>query len=603
MPSRRDRIGPPSASAAGSPIGIRALSGRWLLLAAAMTACGPTPQPADVVFVGGPVVTLEAGLGDENLLDGELEAEGVGEGGSDEEGPVDGGVVRGIAVRGDTIVAVGSEASVRALVGDGTRVVELDGRSVLPGLADNHFHGIGGGPGVDLSAARSIDDVLTAIRERAAETPEGDVIVTNSDWHEGQLDEQRLPYRDDLDRAAPDHPVVVVRGGHEYILNSEALERWGIDESAGPVEGGRIGRYDDGRLNGELVDRAKGLVELPSRPDVDRAAAKDALAEAYATLSGRGLTSVRHPGGSVEQYEMIRELRDEGRLDIRVEYLLRGPRSGFPDALQEAMADWPAEGEGDEWLRVGGVKLGVDGGFEGGLMREPYEEPWGEDGTYYGLQTVAREPFVETVVALRRAGRRVATHAVGDAAIDLVLDAYRAADEVAPLEGERWVVEHGFIPREDHFPVMRELGLVVSVQDHLYLAAPSLVEYWGPERAAWTTPLRAYIEADIPVSLGTDSPVVPWDPWWVLHHFTTRGTISAGVLDDAQAVSRLDALRGATEGYAYLVFAENERGTLAVGKQADLIVTAESYLECPDPCLETMAVDLTMVDGRIVHER
>ncbi len=542
------------------------------LAALTVSACAPTPDPADLVLLGGSVVTLS-----------------------------EAGVAEGIAIRGDRIVAVGSSSEVRAYVGPETRVVELDGRSVIPGLADNHFHGIGGGPGVDLSRTRSIADVVEAIAARAAEIRAGDVIRTNSDWHEGQLAEQTLPYRDDLDRATSDHAVVVVRGGHEYILNSAALARWSIDESTPAVSGGRIGRYEDGRLNGELVDRAKNFVVLPPVPERSEADMLAALAESHRTLNSRGLTSIRYPGSSPLQYSALQQLKETERLNIRVEFLLRAPRS--PQSLEQIMNEWPAPGAGDAWLKIGGVKLGVDGGFEGGLMREPYEEPWGEGGAFSGLQTVPREPFVETVRALHASGWRVATHAVGDAAIDLVLDAYEVANADAPLQGLRWVIEHGFIPRDDQFPRMRALGLSVSAQDHLYLAAPSLAEYWGEDRAAWTTPLRAYLDADIPVSLGTDSPVVPYDPWWVLHHFTTRETISAGVFGADQRVTRLEALRAATEGYAYLTFSEDERGSLEVGKLADLAVTAMDYLTCADPCLESMQVDLTVVGGRIVWER
>jgi hypothetical protein len=542
------------------------------LAALTVSACAPTPDPADLVLLGGLVVTLS-----------------------------EAGVAEGIAIRGDRIVAVGSSSEVRAYVGPETRVVELDGRSVIPGLADNHFHGIGGGPGVDLSKTRSIADVIEAVAARAAEIPAGEVIRTNSDWHEGQLAEQTLPYRDDLDRATSDHAVVVVRGGHQYILNSAALARWGIDESTPAVSGGRIGRYEDGRLNGELVDRAKNFVVLPPVPERAEADMLAALAESHRTLNSRGLTSIRYPGSSPSQYSALQQLKETERLNIRVEFLLRAPRS--PQSLEQIMNEWPAPGAGDAWLKIGGVKLGVDGGFEGGLMREPYEEPWGEGGAFSGLQTVSREPFVETVRALHASGWRVATHAVGDAAIDLVLDAYEVANADAPLQGLRWVIEHGFIPRDDQFPRMRALGLSVSAQDHLYLAAPSLAEYWGEDRAAWTTPLRAYLDADIPVSLGTDSPVVPYDPWWVLHHFTTRETISAGVFGADQRVTRLEALRAATEGYAYLTFSEDERGSLEVGKLADLAVTAMDYLTCADPCLESMQVDLTVVGGRIVWER
>ena len=513
------------------------------------------------------------------------------------------GVVEALAVGGDRVIAAGSSEEVRRLAGPGTRVIDLAGRTVLPGLTDNHYHGIGGGPGVDLSAARSIQDVLDRVAAAARETPPGGVIVTNSDWHEGQLAEQRLPYRDDLDRAAPEHPAVVVRGGHQYVLNSAALAHWQIDESTPEVPGGRIGRDPDGRLNGELVDRAKGLVTLPPTAQPDPATLLDDLAAEHARLNARGLTSIRYPGGSVEQYRAVERLKEQGRLNLRVNYLLRGPRAGGIEALTAAMETWPAMGEGDAWLRVGGVKLGVDGGFEGGLMRDPYEEPWGEGGTFHGLQTVPTDDYIATVRELHRQGWRVATHAVGDAAIDLVLAGYEAANADAPIAGLRWAIEHGFIPREDHFPRMRTLGLLVSAQHHLYVAAPSLVEYWGEDRAAWTTPVRAYLDADIPVSLGTDSPVVPWDPWGVLHHFTTRGTISAGVHGAFQRISREEALRAMTRGYAHLTFEEADKGTLEVGMLADLVVTSEHVLECEDPCLESMEVDLTIVDGRIVYER
>lgn len=554
-------------------------------------SCAQEDTSPDVVLVGGPIVSP-----------GSIWMSGAE---PDLETP------DAIAIKDGRVLAVGRSDEVRRMVGAGTRVVELAGRTVLPGLTDNHLHSIGGGEGVDLSGTRTLEDVAGALAERASEVEPGDVVVTNSDWHEGQLLEQRLPYRDDLDRAVPDHPVVVVRGGHEYILNSAALERWGIDESTPDVPGGRIGRYEDGRLNGELVDRAKDYVSLPARGEIFEEDVLSGLEAQYVTLNRRGVTSVRHPGGALDQLERIERLEAEGRLSMRVDFLFRAPRSASPEAVAEAIAFWPepptkeesAASAANSLVRLGGVKLGVDGGFEGGLMRDPYEEPWGEGGTFYGLQTVPREAFFESVRLLGEAGWRVATHAVGDAAIDLVLDAYDEFDRSSALDGERWVIEHGFIPRPDQFERMLRMGLAVSAQDHLYLAAPSLVAYWGEERAGWTTPLRVYLDAGIPISLGSDAPVVPYDPWWVLHHFTTRGTISAGVVGEDQRVSRLEALGAMTAGYAWLTFSEDERGTLDVGKHADLIVTASNFLSCPDPCLETMEVDLTMMGGRIVWER
>jgi predicted amidohydrolase YtcJ len=258
--------------------------------------------------------------------------------------------------------------------------------------------------------------------------------------------------------------------------------------------------------------------------------------------------------------------------------------------------------EGDGWLRIGGVKLGVDGGFEGGLMRDLYEAPFDEGGAYRGLQTIDTERYFTIVRDLNRGGWRVATHAVGDAAIDLVLNAYEKAHADRPITGRRWSIEHAFIGRPDHLPRIRALGLAIAAQHHLYLAGPSLVKYWGPARAQITTPARLYLDAGLPVSSGSDAPVVPYPPLWTLYHFITRDTITGGVLGRDQRVTREEALRMATTGNAWLMFEEGAKGSLEPGKLADLVVLSEDPLTCPEPRLRDARVLLTMVGGRIVHE-
>jgi predicted amidohydrolase YtcJ len=507
-----------------------------------------------------------------------------------------------VAIIGDRIMAVGNDDQMKTVAGPATRMIDLKGRTVMPGLMDNHLHGAGGGPGVDLSRARSIADLNAALDARVRASRPGDVIVSNGDWHEAQLKEQSLPLRDDLDRVAPQNPIVLVRGGHEYILNSAALSLWGITESTPQPAGGRITKYDNGRLNGELVDTAKALVRLPPSPPRTPQQQIDDRAADYKKLNEAGLTSIRHPGISIAEYRMLQEMQKQGQLSIRINALLRPAisASGIDPALA---ASGIKQNEGDEQLRIGGIKLAVDGGFEGGLMRELYEKPWDENGTYRGLQTIETERYTAAVRELNRQDWRVATHAVGDAAIDLVLNAYDKANADRSIVGRRWSIEHAFIGRRDQLQRMKALGIAISAQSHLFLAGPSLVKYWGQTRAAITTPVKMYLDAQLPVSSGTDAPVVPYPPLWTIYHFITRDTISGGVLGADQRVSRPDALRMATINNAWLNMEERTKGSLEPGKLADLLILDEDPLTCPEPRLRDAKVLTTMVGGKVVAGR
>ena len=531
----------------------------------------PRPQAPDLVLFNGKVITVDRSFAVHNA----------------------------VAIIGDRIMAVGNDDQMKTVAGPATRMIDLKGRAVIPGLMDNHLHGAGGGPGVDLSRARSMADVMTALQARVQASKPGDVIVSNSDWHEAQLKEQRLPLRDDLDTVAPQNPVVLVRGGHEYILNSAALTRSNITPDTPQPPGGRITRYADGRLNGELVDTAKALVRLPPAPPrTPQQQLEDRIAD-YKKLNEAGLTGIRHPGISIAEYRMLQEIQKRGLLTIRINALLR-PAIG-PTAVEPLIGNSGIkQGEGDEWLRIGGIKLAVDGGFEGGLMRDLYEKPWDENGTFRGLQTIDTERYVTIVRDLNREDWRVATHAVGDAAIDLVLNAYEKANAERSIVDRRWSIEHAFIGRPDHLPRMTALGVAIAAQNHLYLAGPSLVKYWGATRAGITTPVKMYLDAQLPVSSGTDAPVVPYPPLWTLYHFVTRDTITGGVLGPDQRVTRQQALRMATINNAWLTMEERTKGSIEPGKFADLVILSEDPLTCSETQLRDAKVLTTMVGGRVV---
>jgi len=548
------------------------------LLTSLLVACatGPAPQAPDAVLYNGKIVTVDSKFS----------------------------VAQAVAIRGDRFVAVGDSETLRRTAGPATRQIDLGGRTVIPGLMDGHLHNAGGGPGVDLSKVRSMAELLAAIEARAKGAAPGELIISNSDWHEAQLREKRLPHRSDLDRVAPRNPVVLVRGGHEFIINSAAAARWNITRDTRSPPGGEIGHDSNGELNGELVDTARSLVQLPPPPKLT----PEAIATQMKLLNAVGITGIRIPGSfqfggdQLAAYRMFQQLKAEGRLTLRVNYLMRISDFSSVEKVRALIASWNVRpDEGDEWLRIGGMKTLVDGGFEGGHMREPYAEPYGKGGKYKGIEVVPPDKYGPVVLELNRLGWRVATHAVGDAAVDEVLDAYEAADRERSIKGRRWTIEHFFIAKPDHFPRVRALDLAISAQDHLYLAAPSVANYWGRARAERVTPMRTFLDQRFLVAGGTDSPVIPYNPFWAMYHFITRDTISDGVYGAAERITREEALRVYTINNARLTFEESLKGSIEPGKLADLVVLSGDYLTVPEAEIQSLRALATMVGGKLVH--
>ena len=532
-------------------------------------------EPADAVFLNGKVFTADPSSA----------------------------IVQAFAVKADRFVGIGSNSAIQAYIGPATKVVDLQGRLVVPGLADGHFHNEGGGPGIDLSQARALPDLLSIVAAATKAANPGDLIISNADWHEAQLKEQRLPFATELDGAAPENPVVLIRGGHEMILNSLALRKFNITRETKAPEGGVISKGPDGEPTGEIFDNAKQLVEVPRPKPVS---IEDVLAT-QKKLNAYGITAVRIPGmykgNMLDDYKLIKEAREKGLLTLRYSILLPGFGTRDPAKIRQLVDTWGVkQDEGDDWVRIWGIKLLVDGGFEGGHMSRPYEEPYGEGGKYAGLTVVPPKDFTAVVKEANRLGWRVTTHVVGDDALDEVLDAYEAANAERPIGAEHWAVEHAFLAGSSEIQRMKNLELILSVQDHLYLAAPAMEKYWGRDRADRVTPLASYLESGFLVVGGTNSPVVPFNPFWEMYSFLTRDTIAGGVYGAAERVtSRPMLLRMITINYARLIGEETTKGSIEPDKLADFAILSEDFLAAPIDKIRSIVAVATYVAGKEVY--
>lgn len=505
-----------------------------------------------------------------------------------------------LAVRGGRIVYLGPDAGAERLRGPRTRVIDLAGRVVTPGLIDAHSHLLGLGQAlaeVDLTAASSYDEVIRRVREAASRVPAG-TWVRGRGWDQNLWPGQQFPTHEALSAAVPGHPVWLTRvDGHAAVVNARAMEILKIDAAIKDPSGGRFLRDAAGRPSGVMIDNAMNVAGSLPGPTPEES--QRWLREAARHCLALGLTTVTDMGVSAGDIEAYKALRRANELPIRSALFLTDDRPLLDQWFRTGPAVDP-----EARLLVRGVKMYADGalGSRGAALIEPYSD----DPNNIGLLVTPGSHMEDVARRALAAGFQVGIHAIGDRGSIVAIDAMEKALG-GPRPEARFRLEHTQVVRVQDLERMARLGIIASMQPTHATSDMA----WADERLGEGRLERAYAWRKIlkdggRLALGSDFPVELADPRLGLYAAVTRqdlkGNPPGGWLP-GERLSREEALRGFTLDAAWSLFLDQEVGSLEVGKRADLVVFSRDLMTVPEAEIPRVEVDLTVVDGQVVHER
>jgi predicted amidohydrolase YtcJ len=508
-------------------------------------------------------------------------------------------VADAFAVRGDRFLAVGTNTAMRALAGTETTMVDLHGRTVVPGLIDDHNHqydvAVVTQRGVDMKGVTSVADLLDRLRRAAAAGKPGETIFTTTGWSASTLPEQRGPSRQELDAIATDRPIIVFATRNRVQANSAALTALGIRRDTlktGAISSGVDAAGEpDGVLTGSPAAFTAGMRRIVPAPTPEEQQA--IIAKVQTQQHAMGLTGIRELQVDPDVMRAYFELWRAHALTLRTSIGLN-INAGDEEKLGRTLNAWGVgPGFGDEWLRLDGIAEYNPGE----QVREPY---LGGDGQNTGEQRVTTERFREAILTINRLGWRPAIHITGDKTLDLVLDAYEAADRERSIRDRRWVVEHIPLVHADQIARMKRLGVVVSAQFQPFGSSDAMLKRLGSARLEQALPIRDLLDAGLVVGGGSDWPGAPNNPFLNIYFYVTRQTAGGGVVGAAQRISRLDALRLLTQNNAWLTFEEQLKGSIEPGKLADFVVLSDDLLAVPESRIRDITPVATFVGGRAV---
>lgn len=544
-----------------------------------LTSCAHQPEPADLIITGAKVYTV-------NPSQPWAEA---------------------VAVKGERIIFVGSSQQVRKFAGPSTRIIQAGGRLLLPGFQDSHLHFVSGSLNltrIDLSETKTVAEMQEKIRRFAAEHP-GLTWIQGRGWMYSSFP-GNMPHKKYLDEVVPDRPAIMrCADGHTSWVNSKALELAGITRKTPDPPDGKIVRDEKGEPTGALLEGASSLVSRLI-PEPTREEKLNALRAGMKEAARWGVTCAHGLGGEFEELELFDQLRKEGALTLRLIITIwieePGPTEKDFKAYEEASARY-----NDHWLAVRGAKLMLDGVIDSGTaaMLEPYNGQNDNRGKLFWQP----EDYKKAVLELSRRGIQVSTHAIGDRAIRLALDAYELAARESGHPELRHKIEHAECIAAEDIPRFGQPFIIGSFQPLHANPDPIWMEAWiknaGPERVQRAFAWKAVLAAGGHLAFGSDWPVVTINPWPGVQMSITRedweGKPEGGWIPE-QKISLEEAIRAYTLGGAYALNEENLRGSIEAGKLADLILLSQNIFDVPAREIRHTRSVLTVVGGRIMHD-
>jgi predicted amidohydrolase YtcJ len=511
-----------------------------------------------------------------------------------------------IAVKADRIVFVGSNAAAQKYVGANTRVVDLKGNTVLPGFTDSHQHLSGVGQRemtLNLEGTTSLEDFLAKVKARVDQAKPGEWI-TGRGWIETHWKPPAFPTRSDLDKVAPNNPVILGRAdGHGAVANSAALKLAGVDKNTPNPFGGEISKdKQSGEPNGMLLDSAQGLVRSKV-PPTSAADAERAVELGVKRNIELGWTQIQDAGGSYNDVEIFKKLYTAGKIKLRIYKAVHGPGASATRLLNEG----PTIGAFDNRFTFRTIKVVSDGalGSRGAALHAAYSDAPDTSG----FLTVKAEELRPMLVEALRKGIQVETHAIGDRANTFILDEYEAALKAVPaaqrkVADPRWRVEHAQIVNPKDIPRFAKLGIIPSMQPSHAIGdlffAPSRL---GIDRLAGSYAWESFIKSGVVVPGGSDAPVERGEPMIEFYAAVARKDpkgFSGEGWHPEEAVTRAQALKMFTLWPAYAAFEEKLRGSIEAGKLADLTILSADIMKIPvAEILKTRCV-MTVINGEVV---